>query len=59
MGPKILNDDQKQQCVEVCSEFIAADHRHFLAMIYSFVIMDESMMCYNTPQIKKAVPALD
>jgi hypothetical protein len=31
--PKLLNDKQKQQHVEVCSEFVKAVHRHSLAML--------------------------
>jgi hypothetical protein len=56
--PKILIDDQKQP-VGVCSEFFAAIHCYSLAMLDLIVTMDETMVCYHTPQIKKAVPALD
>ncbi len=51
--PKLLNDDQKQQHVKVCSEFIKAVHRHSLAMLDSIVTMDETMVCYHTPKSKK------
>jgi hypothetical protein len=51
--PKLLNDEQKQQHVEVCSEFVAAAYRHSLAMLDFIVTMDETMVCYHTPQMKK------
>jgi histone-lysine N-methyltransferase SETMAR len=51
--PKLLNDDQKHQRVEVCSEFVKAVQRHSLAMLDSIVTMDETMVCYHTPQSKK------
>jgi hypothetical protein len=51
--PKLLNDEQKQQRVEVCLEFVKAVHRHSLAMLDSIVTMDETMVCYHTPQSKK------
>jgi hypothetical protein len=51
--PKLLNDDQKQQHVQVRSEFIAVVHPHPLAMLDSIVTMDEMMVCYHTPQMKK------
>jgi hypothetical protein len=51
--PKLLNDNKKQQPVEVCSEFVKAVHRHSLAMLDSVVTMDETTVCYHTPQSKK------
>ncbi len=51
--PKLLNDEQKQQRVEVCSEFVKAVHRHSLAMLDLIVTMDETMVCYHMPQSKK------
>ncbi len=51
--PKLLNDDQKQQRIEVCSEFIKAVQRHSLPMLDSIVTMDETMVCYHKPQSKK------
>jgi hypothetical protein len=50
---KLLNDDQKQQRVEVCSEFIKAVQHYSLAMLDSIVTMDEMTVCYHTPQSKK------
>ncbi len=43
----LLNDDQKQQHIEVCSEFVAAIHRHSLAMLDLIMTMDEMMVCYH------------
>ncbi len=48
-----MNDKQKQQHVEVCSEFVMAVHCHSLAILGSIVTMNETMMCYHTPQTKK------
>ncbi len=50
---KLLNEEQKQQRVEVCSEFIKAVHRHSLTMLDSIGTMDETMVCYHMPQSKK------
>jgi hypothetical protein len=50
--PKLLSQDQKDQRVENCSEFIAAVHRHF-AMLDNIVTMDETMVSYHTPETKK------
>jgi hypothetical protein len=52
--PKLMDDEQKQQRVEVCSEFVAVIHRHSLAMLDSIVTMDETMVCYHTPQTKSS-----
>ncbi len=50
---KLLNDEQKQQHVEVCSEFLAAAYRYSLVMLDSIVTVDETMVCYHTQQMKK------
>jgi hypothetical protein len=50
---KLLNDEQKQQRVKVCSEFVKAVHCHSLAMLYSTVTMDRTMVFYDKPQSKK------
>jgi hypothetical protein len=52
--PKLLNDNQKQQRVEVCSEFVKVVQRHSLAMLDSIVTMDKMMVCYHTPQSKNS-----
>jgi hypothetical protein len=60
MGPKLLNDNQKQQQrVEVCSEFVTALHCYSRAMLDSIMTMDEMMVCYHihTSDVK-AVPAV-
>jgi hypothetical protein len=51
--PTLLNDEQKPQRVEACSEFVKAVHCHSLAMLDLIVTMDETMLCYHTPQSKK------
>jgi hypothetical protein len=51
--PKLLNDEQKQQLVEICSEFLKAVHCHSLAKLDSIVTMGETMVCYHTPQSNK------
>jgi hypothetical protein len=43
--PKLLNDDQKQQRIEVCSEFVKAVQRNSLTMLDTIVIMDKTMVC--------------
>jgi hypothetical protein len=50
---KLLNDEQKQERVRVCSDFIAAIHRRFKSMLDCIVIMDKTMVSYHTPEIKK------
>jgi hypothetical protein len=51
--PKLLNDEQKQQRIEVCSEFVEVVHRLSFAMLDSIVTMDKMMVCYHMPQMKK------
>jgi hypothetical protein len=43
--PKLLNDDQKQQRAEVCSEFVKEVQRYSLAMLDTIVTMDKTMVC--------------
>jgi hypothetical protein len=51
--PKVLSQDQKDQRVENCSEFVAAVHRHSLAMLDNIITMDETMVSCHTPETKK------
>ncbi len=51
--PKLLNDEQKQERVRVCSDFIAAIHRRFKSMLDCIVTMDKTMVSYHTPETKK------
>jgi hypothetical protein len=51
---KLLSDDQKQQHVEKCTEFIDIIHHPSLAMLDSTVTMDETKVCYHTPRTKKS-----
>jgi [histone H3]-lysine36 N-dimethyltransferase SETMAR len=51
--PKLLSDDQKQERVRVCTEFVAAVNRRSLSMLDNIVTMDETMVSYHTPETKK------
>jgi hypothetical protein len=51
--PKLVSNKQKQQHVEVCTEFVTAVNCHSLAMLDSIVVMDKIMLCYHTLQTKK------
>jgi histone-lysine N-methyltransferase SETMAR len=51
--PKLLSDDQKQERVRICSEFVAAIHRRSKSMLDCIVTMDETMVSYHTPETKK------
>jgi histone-lysine N-methyltransferase SETMAR len=51
--PKLLSDDQKQERVRICSDFIAAIHRRSKSMLDCIVTMDETMVSYHTPETKK------
>jgi histone-lysine N-methyltransferase SETMAR len=51
--PKLLSDDQKEERVRTSTEFVAAVNRRSMAMLDNIVTMDETMVCYHTPQTKK------
>ncbi len=51
--PKLLNEDQKQERVRTCKEFIATVQRHSMAMLDCIGTMDETMVSYHTPETKK------
>jgi histone-lysine N-methyltransferase SETMAR len=51
--PKLLSDEQKEERVRTCTEFVAAVNRRSMAMLDNIVTMDETMVCYHTPQTKK------
>jgi hypothetical protein len=51
--PKLLNDEQKQERVQVCSDFIAAVHCQFKSMLDCIVTMEETVVSYHTPETKK------
>ena len=51
--PKLLDDDQKQERVRVCQDFVAAVNRQSKAMLGNIVTMDETMVSYHTPLTKK------
>jgi hypothetical protein len=50
--PKLPSDDQNQQHVEICSEFVVAVHSNSLAMLDSIMSMDKTKV-YHTPEMKK------
>ncbi len=49
--PKLLSEEQKQERIRVCSDFIAAVHRRSKAMLDAIVTMDKTMD--HTPETKK------
>jgi hypothetical protein len=51
--PKLLSEEQKQERIRVCSDFIAAVHRRSKAMLDAIVTMDKTMVSYHTPETKK------
>jgi hypothetical protein len=51
--PKLLSEEQKQERIRVCSDFIAAVHRRPKAMLDAIVTMDETMVSYHTSETKK------
>jgi len=51
--PKLLNEEQKQERVRTCTNFIAAAQRNSMAMLDRIITMDETMVSFHTPQTKK------
>jgi hypothetical protein len=51
--PKLLNEDQKQERVQTCKEFVAAVQRRSMVMLDCIITMDETMVSYHTPETKK------
>jgi histone-lysine N-methyltransferase SETMAR len=51
--PKILSEDQKKERVRICTEFVTPVHCHSMAMLDNIMTMDETMVSYHTPQIKR------
>ncbi len=50
--PKLLNEDQKQERVRTCKEFVVAIQRRSMAMLDCIVTMDKTMVSYYTPETK-------
>jgi hypothetical protein len=50
--PKLLNDDQKQERVQICSDFTAAIHCQYKFMLDCIVTIDEIVMSYHTTETK-------
>ncbi len=51
--PKLLDNDQKQEGVRVCSDFIAAIHHWSKSILECIVTMEETMVSYHTLETKK------
>jgi hypothetical protein len=50
--PKLLSDEQKEECVRTCQAFVAAVQRRSLSMLDDIVTMDETMVSFHTPETK-------
>jgi hypothetical protein len=51
--PKLLSEEQKLERVRTCWDFVAAVQRRSMSMLDDIVTMDETMVCYYTPETKK------
>jgi transposase len=51
--PKLLSPEQKEERVQICSEFVAAVNRSSMTMLDQIIMMDETMVSYHTPQMKR------
>ena len=51
--PKLLNDEQKEERVRTCTEFLAMVQWRSLAMLDNIVNMDESAVSFQTPETKQ------
>jgi uncharacterized protein YnzC (UPF0291/DUF896 family) len=51
--PKLLSNEQKQERVRLCEEFVAAVQRRSKAMLDNIITIDETMVSYHTPESKK------
>jgi len=51
--PKLLNMTQKMERVRVCTEFVAAVHRHSMSYLDTIVTMDKTMVSHHTPETKR------
>jgi histone-lysine N-methyltransferase SETMAR len=51
--PKLLSEEQKLERVRTCRDFVAAVQRRSMSMLEDIVTMDETMVCYHTPETKK------
>jgi formamidopyrimidine-DNA glycosylase len=50
----MLSEDQTQERVRVCSDFVAAVNRRGKDMLHKIITMDETMVSYYTPETKKS-----
>jgi hypothetical protein len=51
--PKLLSKEQKLERVRTCWDFVAAVQHRSMSMLEDIVTMDETMVCYHTPETKK------
>jgi histone-lysine N-methyltransferase SETMAR len=51
--PKLLSNDQKQQRVDRCQEFVNIVWRQSKAVLNNIVTMDESAVSFHTPETKQ------
>ncbi len=50
---KLLSSEQKDESVQICSEFVAAVDRSSMTMLDQIITMEETMVSYHTPQTKR------
>ncbi len=51
--PRLLSTDKKEERVSACTELVAAVQRHSVVMMDEIVTMDETIVCYLTPETKR------
>jgi hypothetical protein len=51
--PNLLSEDQKQECVQTCKEFVTAVQHRSMAMLDCSVTIDKTMVSYHTHGTKK------
>ncbi len=57
--PKLLSDEQKQEHVRTCQEFVAVVQGRSLSMLDDIVTMDETMVSFHTAETKKTIQTVD
>jgi hypothetical protein len=57
--PKLLSEKQKHEHVWTCWDFITAVRRRSMSMLENTITMDETMVCYHTPETKKTVKTVN
>ncbi len=51
--PRVLSTDQKEERVSACTELVAAIQRYSVAMMDQILTVNETMVCYHTPETKR------